>query len=148
LRYQIEQRPSWAIFNPTTGELVGTPGPESIGYYSGIVISVSDGSTTVALPQFQITVEPGSQLGTALLTWTPPTTRADGSEFSDLSGYLINYGTRSGNYNRQINVPDAGLTSYLVEQLYPGTYFFCIKAYDSSTIESTCSNEVSKAIQN
>ncbi|ACR12880.1 thrombospondin type 3 repeat family protein [Teredinibacter turnerae T7901] len=55
--FSITNKPAWASFNPTTGELSGTPGYEDAGSYNGIVISVTDtvGGTS-SLPAFSITV--------------------------------------------------------------------------------------------
>ena len=56
LSFTITNKPGWASFNSTTGELTGTPTNEDTGLSSGIVISVSDGSLVVSLPAFAITV--------------------------------------------------------------------------------------------
>ncbi|RXE85870.1 Ig-like domain-containing protein [Pseudoalteromonas sp. A757] len=55
LSFSIANKPSWASFSSTTGSLTGTPNFEQAGIYSGIVITVSDGSTTQNLT-FSITV--------------------------------------------------------------------------------------------
>ena len=60
LTYSIANKPSWAVFDSSTGELSGTPGLDDIGTTSGIVISVSDGYYTVALPDFDLTVAAGT----------------------------------------------------------------------------------------
>lgn len=80
----------------------------------------------------------------ATLTWDAPTTNADGTPLTDLAGYKVYYGTTSGNYTEVI---DAGnVTTYKVENLSPGTYYFTVTAYDTSGNESDYSNEVSKTI--
>ena len=43
LTFSITNRPTWATFNAATGQLAGTPAVASVGTYSNIVISVSDG---------------------------------------------------------------------------------------------------------
>src|SRR3990172_13172687 len=50
--------------------------------------------------------------GQAVLTWTPPTTNADGTPLTDLAGYKVYYGTASGNYSTVIDA--ANVTSYTV----------------------------------
>jgi hypothetical protein len=57
LRFSIVNQPAWATFSTTTGTLAGTPGAQHVGTTSGIVIRVSDGTNTVELPAFSITVE-------------------------------------------------------------------------------------------
>ncbi|MBN7818750.1 Ig-like domain-containing protein [Bowmanella yangjiangensis] len=56
LTFSISNKPVWASFNSTTGALTGTPSAEHVGTTNGIVISVSDGNLTAALPAFSITV--------------------------------------------------------------------------------------------
>jgi hypothetical protein len=56
LTFTITNKPSWATFTPSTGRLSGTPASNNVGTTSGIVISVSDGTDTVSLPAFSITV--------------------------------------------------------------------------------------------
>ncbi|MAD89651.1 MAG: hypothetical protein CMK64_08115 [Pseudoalteromonas sp.] len=56
LTFSIVNKPSWANFNSTTGQLSGTPTNSFVGVYSDIQISVSDGTETTALSSFSITV--------------------------------------------------------------------------------------------
>ncbi|MBI5665705.1 MAG: fibronectin type III domain-containing protein [Nitrospirae bacterium] len=81
------------------------------------------------------------------LSWTPPSSNADGSALSDMSGYTIYYGTQSGNYTHSI---DAGnVTSYSMDSLVPGfVYYFAVTAYDIYGNESTYSREVSMYVTN
>jgi len=57
LTFSIQHMPSWASFNTTNGALTGTP--SAAGTFGNIIISVSDGITTVPLPAFSITVGTG-----------------------------------------------------------------------------------------
>ena len=54
--FSISNKPAWASFNIIDGTLSGTPNPSQAGSYGDIVISVSDGRNTVALPAFTLTV--------------------------------------------------------------------------------------------
>lgn len=56
LVFSIQNRPSWASFDSGTGRLAGTPGSADAGVYGNIVISVSDGVASSALPAFSIDV--------------------------------------------------------------------------------------------
>ena len=58
----------------------------------------------------------------------------------------IYYGTSKGNHPNVIDVRNPSVTSYTVKGLSPNTYYFVIKAYDSSGKESDPSNEVSKSV--
>lgn len=57
LTFSITNRPAWATFNAQTGLLSGTPPTGSAGTSGNIVISVSDGTATMSLPAFTITVK-------------------------------------------------------------------------------------------
>ncbi len=48
--------PSWASFNPSTGEISGTPSSSNVGVTGEITISASDGSATTSLAPFKVDV--------------------------------------------------------------------------------------------
>jgi len=56
LAYSVTNLPAWASFSPSTGSLSGVPDTGDAGNYSNIVISVTDGSDSVSLAGFDITV--------------------------------------------------------------------------------------------
>jgi hypothetical protein len=147
LTFSIQNRPSWATFSTSTGRLSGTPTSSHVGTYSNIVIRVSDGQTTVSLPAFAITVGDASTTGSATLTWTAPTRNSDGSSLTNLAGYRIYYGTSSSSMTRTIQISNPGTTTYVVNNLSPGTYYFSVRAYNSSGAESSPSNTASKRVQ-
>jgi len=84
--------------------------------------------------------------GVATLTWTPPTTNEDGTPLVDLAGYKIYYGTASRSYPNSITIANPGITSYVIDNLASGTYYFAATAFNYSGGESDVSNEVSKVI--
>jgi trimeric autotransporter adhesin len=84
--------------------------------------------------------------GTALLSWMPPTQNTDGSALTDLAGYRIHYGTSPGSYSETITLDNPGLSSYMVENLVSGNWFFAMTSLNSLGIESDYSMEVSKTI--
>ncbi|MGB5132805.1 MAG: putative Ig domain-containing protein [Steroidobacteraceae bacterium] len=145
LTFSIVNRPAWASFSTSTGKLSGTPGAGTAGTYASITIKVSDGTATVSLPAFSITVQQAS-MGSATLSWEPPTTRTDGTPLTNLAGYRIRYGTEAGSYPVVIDIPNGGITSAVVENLPPATYYFVASAYDTSGAESSNSSPVSKTI--
>ncbi|MBF0439762.1 MAG: tandem-95 repeat protein, partial [Magnetococcales bacterium] len=57
LTFSIQNKPSWANFDQTTGRLFGKPLPGQYGNYNDIVISVTAGLDTVSLAPFSIAVE-------------------------------------------------------------------------------------------
>ena len=77
--------------------------------------------------------------GSAILQWNP-------NSESDLAGYRVHVGSVSTNYDRVIDVEN--VTTYKVENLVPGVYYFAVTAYDTCNLESGYSNEVSDNIEN
>ena len=84
--------------------------------------------------------------GSATLSWNAPTLNTDGSALTNLAGYRIVYGTSASNLSQTIQLSNPGLTSYAIENLAPGTYYFAVRAFTSSA-ESQLSNTASKIIQ-
>ena len=71
LSFSISNKPSWASFNTSSGHLNGTPSQAST--HNNIVIRVSDGSSTVSLPAFRITVQSPQVYIPPTVANTPPT---------------------------------------------------------------------------
>lgn len=145
LAFTIDNKPDWATFNTSTGRLSGTPAAADVGTYSNIAISVSDGHDSTALSPFAIAVNAMSN-GRATLSWTAPTENTDGSTLSNLSGYRIRYGTSANALTNTIVIGNASVTTYVVEDLAPATWFFAVTAVNSTGAESTYSNVANKAI--
>lgn len=145
LTFSIQGRPSWATFDSSNGSLTGIPTLGDVGTHSGIRISVSDGSAASSLPLFSINV---TQVGTGSvsLTWTAPTQNEDGTPLMDLAGYKIYFGVSQGNYPNQIRVDNPGLTTYVVDNLSPDTYYFVSTAFNNSGVESDFSNVAIKTV--
>jgi len=146
LTFSIANKPAWAAFSTSTGQLSGTPMSASTGTYANVMISVSDGKASTTLAPFAITVADTSN-GAASLTWTPPTQNTDGTTLTNLAGYRIVYGASASQLTQTIQLTNSGLSSYVVENLSPGTYYFAIRAYTSSGAESADSNVVAKVVQ-
>lgn len=146
LHWSIQNKPSWATFSTSTGKLSGTPGTGNAGTTSNIMIGVTDGKSTVALPAFAITVNAAAATGSAALSWQAPTQNTDGSALTDLDGYRIAYGSSATALNQTIDVSNATVTSYVVDQLGSGIWYFAVKAYTTNGAESANSNVTSKTI--
>jgi len=146
LTYSIANRPSWATFNTTSGQLSGTPSASQVGTYSNIAISVSDGRATTSLAAFAISVVDVSN-GGATLSWTPPTTNTDGTSLGNLAGYRISYGTSASALTQTVQIANPGVTTYSLSNLSPGTYYFAVRAYTSNGTESANSNVSAKTVQ-
>ena len=146
LTFSIANMPGWASFNAGTGQLTGQPTLGNIGTYSNISISVSDGAASASLSNFAVSVNQMGNLSTTL-SWTAPTQNEDGSTLEDLAGYRIYWGTTPGAYTNSATIDTIGTTTYVVENLSPGTYEFVATAYNASGIESRYSSPATKVLQ-
>lgn len=138
--FEIENKPAWATFNSVSGRLSGTATDMDIGVYTDIVISATDGAARVALAPFSIDVlVEGTE--SVLLSWTPPTTRANGDPLTDLAGYRFYYGREQDNLTYRIDVNNPGLSMYEIGNLSPGNWYFVAAVYDQAGVESPLSNQ-------
>jgi Putative Ig domain len=145
LTFAVTNLPSWATFNASTGRVSGTPTGADVGTYSGITITVSDGSASVALAAFAISVTQVAT-GSATLSWTPPTQNSDGSTLTDLAGYQIRYGANAANLSQSVSVTNASLSTYVIDNLTPGIWYFAVAAVNSHGVSSALSTVASKTI--
>lgn len=81
---------------------------------------------------------PGAS-GYALVSWLPPTERTDGSVLRNLAGYEIRFGNSAFAMDRSIRLSNPGLSTYLVDGLAPGVWYFTIIALDSNGLASPMS---------
>jgi hypothetical protein len=145
LRFSIVNKPAWATFVTSSGRLYGTPDSTRVGKYSNIVISVSDGQVSASLPPFSIAVGELTY-GSATVSWTPPTSYVDGTPIAGLAGYRIVYGTSPSNLSKSVKIPNPAITSATIEALPRGTWYFGVKAYTTTAIESDLSTVGYKTI--
>jgi len=146
LTYAVANKPAWAQFSATTGTLSGTPSTGSVATDANIVVSVSNGAQSAALPAFNITVQP-ALAGTASLSWSRPTENTDGTPLTDLAGYVIRYGTSSTALNNKTSVASASATGAKITNLSPGNWSFAVSAINTANVESRLSAIVGKTIQ-
>jgi hypothetical protein len=145
LTFSITGRPAWAAFDSATGALFGTPSAADVATYANIVISVSDGRATSRLPAFSITVQDYS-FGSATLTWLPPTENIDDSAITNLAGYRLYWGSQPGSYSKSVAIMSPGVTTYVVENLASGTYYFAATAVNAAGVESAPSAAVAAVV--
>ena len=60
----------------------------------------------------------------ARLSWDAPEQNADGSPLTDLAGYRVYWGTSPGSYSESVPVSGAATTTYTVDDLDAGTWYF------------------------
>ncbi|CAB1075483.1 hypothetical protein D1AOALGA4SA_3303, partial [Olavius algarvensis Delta 1 endosymbiont] len=75
----------------------------------------------------------------------PVTLAWDANQESDLKGYILYYGTDSGNYSNNTDV--GNVTQHTTPDLQDGvTYYFAVTAYNDADIESDYSEELSHTV--
>lgn len=147
LGFSIQNKPAWLNFDASSGKISGSPTAADTGTYANILIAVTDGTSSASLPKFNITVTAaGAGIGSAMLSWVPPTTNTDGTALTNLSGYRIYYGNSASALTQLITISNTGLTNYVVANLSAGTWYFAVKAYNSTNVDSDLSSIVHKSI--
>ena len=146
--FSVQNKPTWASFSISSGLLSGTP--PSAQTDSNIVISASDGSTSASMKAFTVTVSnapSGGSSGAATVSWTLPTLNTNGTALTNLAGVRLFYGTSSSNLTQQVQLPGTSTTTYTIDNLAAGTWYFGAAAYNSAGTQSAMSAIVSKAVQ-
>jgi hypothetical protein len=146
VKFTIANQPSWAKFDSATGQLTGTPTASQVGTYKAITIAASFGAKKATLPAFSIVVTEGNSQGNVTLSWQAPTNNADGTTLVDLKGYKVHYGPASKSYSDTVQVTNPGITTYVVDNLESGKYYFAVTAYNAAGQESSLSSEVSTQV--
>ncbi len=147
LTFSVSNRPAWASFDAATGRLHGTPSAAQVGAYNSVRISVSDGrGGSAALPSFSIAVTEEAD-GAASLSWTPPTRNTNGSALTNLAGYRVYYGASASALTRTVQITNPSVSSYVISNLTPATWYFAVRAYNGAGVESTLSNTASKVVR-
>ncbi len=86
-----------------------------------------------------------AQAQQVILAWDEPSTNEDGSDLTDLTGYIVYYGTSPDNYLQGYDVGD--VLTYTLDDLVVGqTYYFAVTAHDAAGNESRYSAEASMTV--
>ena len=145
LTFTAANLPAWLSLNASTGRLTGTPAAGDIGTYAGITITVSDGRASTSLGAFSILVS-DSATGSATLSWTAPALNTDGTSLTDLSGFRIHYGRNEVELSESVVIQNPSISTYVLENLSSGEWFFAVTAVNSAGVESALSSVASKTI--
>ena len=144
LSFAVANKPAWASFDATTGKLSGTPSAADVGTYAAITISVTDGTNSVALPAYALTVTQAVN-GQITVAWTAPQQNTDGSALTDLAGHRIYYGNSPSNLTNVVTV-GTNVSSYVVQNLAAGTYYVAMTSLNAQGVESAQSTVASKVL--
>lgn len=145
LSFSIANIPSWASFNSTNGAITGTPAGVDAGSTSGISISVSDGTATVSLPAFSITVtsipntaptisgSPAASVQVAsAYSFAPSAADADSDSLSfgiTNKPLWASFNTATGQLSGTPNVNNIGVTSSIRISVSDGTDTVSLSAF-------------------
>jgi hypothetical protein len=150
LEFSINNRPSWASFDPSTGRLVGTPRSTDVGVYPNIIIAASDGRASAAIGPFTIVVANGlagpAGIGTAQLSWNAPDGVVGTNGQTSVTGYRIYWGASPDALVNTALVGGVDTTQYHVSGLGKGTWYFAVATTSTSGLESELSTIGSKTI--
>jgi hypothetical protein len=94
------------------------------------------------IPAVIIPAPPSTGASSHTLSWTGGTQNIDGSALTDLKGWNVYIGTAPGQYAAPVAL-GAGVLSYELGALSPGTYYAVVKTVSASEGESARSAEVS-----
>jgi serine protease len=84
--------------------------------------------------------------GSANVSWTSPTTNVDGSSLTNLASFKVVYGTSSTSLTQSAIVDDITRTSTTISPLTAGTWYFAVRAVNTSGVESANSNVTTKSV--
>ena len=87
--------------------------------------------------------------GSITVSWTAPSTRANGEpiSLSDIDGYELHYGRGSGRYGNVVKIGNDGRNRYTIEGLRPGEYFLAMRTVDAQGASSAYSAEVRVTVE-
>ncbi|MDO3721479.1 fibronectin type III domain-containing protein [Marinobacter sp. chi1] len=109
--------------------------------------SINDSQSFPVVDDGGTTTEPVPTTGTAIISWTAPSTRSDGTSLalSEINSYLVKYGTSETALDQSVVIPGYE-TSATIEGLSTGTWYFTVQTEDTGGLLSPPSPAVSKTI--
>ena len=84
--------------------------------------------------------------GSSTVSWVAPTENTNGTSLTDLAGFRIYYGTSSTSLTQTSTVSNVAARSATIGSLAPGTWYFKVRAFNASQVESNDSNVASKVV--
>jgi hypothetical protein len=145
LTFSAVNLPPWASIDPKTGRITGTPTTADIGAYEAIVVAVTDALHTARTGAFEITVL-SAATGIASLQWESPVAKVNGEPLDDLAGFHILYGRNGDDLDHSVFVDGAAVTTYEIDSLDPGVWYFAVSAVNAHGLEGPPSTAMTKSI--
>lgn len=115
------------------------------GNYHVVVRNTSSSATSSSVTLSVLAV---SNVGSALLSWSRPTTRENGTALAagEISGYRVYWSNTSTGSMSMLSSPAASATSYRATELTSGVHYFSISVLDANGLESDLSTRRSVTI--
>ncbi len=151
LTYSIQNRPSWATFSTTTGELVGSPSAADVGTSARITITVTDGLLSASLPSFTIQVNAAANRaptisGSPLLSINVLTAYAFQPSASDPDGNPLTFSiqnrpawatfnTTTGRLSGTPSIADVASFNNIIISVTDGTATVSLPAFNLSVLQ-------------
>jgi hypothetical protein len=84
--------------------------------------------------------------GSAVVSWTAPTTNTDGSPLTNLARFRVLYGPSSTNFTSSQTVDDPTRRSTTISSLPAGNWYFTVRGVTTAGVESANSNVATKYV--
>lgn len=156
LTFSVQNKPTWASFDTTTGRLYGTPTSAYVGTYPSITIAASDGTYTTALPSYSLTVNatnlPPKISGTPQTSVNQDTAYAFQPSASDPEGQKLTFSVQNkpawaafdsakGLLSGTPTAADVGTYSSITIKVSDGTNTASLPAY-TLTVSQTANGQI------
>ncbi len=142
LRFSASNLPAWASLDAATGRLFGRPQANDKGVHGPITLTVTDGLHVVALPAFEVSVDPARATGSIKLSWRVPESNEDGSPIDVPPRFRIHYGRSSQAYDMAVTLPEPGARRHELGDLESGTWYLAMSTVNDEGLESKLSPEM------
>jgi hypothetical protein len=80
------------------------------------------------------------------ISWSAPFQNTDGTSPTDISGYLVRYGTDKTALSQSVLVSGADVTSTKIKHFSSGTYYFTVSAVTADGVAGLASSIVKRKI--
>ena len=141
----ITNKPAWASFNSTTGALTGTPTADDVGTNSNIIINVTDGTDTVSLTSFNISViaiNSAPVASNASVSVDEDTSLSITPSVQDAEGDTLSYSITQPPTNGQLS-QSGSIWLYQPDSDYSGDDSFSFTASDGELASQTATVSIS-----
>lgn len=146
ITYKCYKGTQLMVTSTKTAELIIPSASSSdSGSYHCVASNAGSSATTSTIT---ISVAASATTGSAQISWTQPTRRANGDALSskEIAGYEIYMASSAAGPFATVMTAESGESSALITDLSPGTYYFGISTLDTNGLESDMSSVIKVTI--